>query len=206
MAPFANSDPEAPSARRQHGRRRQSGAFSLVEVALALGIIAFALIPVIGLLPIGLSSYRKSIDLSVGSQITQRIIDEAQQSDFDTLTGNRADPFAGPVRYFGSQGEELNDKGELLGGPTDGQQQVKTKQSIIYRVNTRIAPSTLMPGSADADGGVKNLDIATVTVQVANNPSNRSVSSDVGNLWISTQSLPLTSSSTYVARNSAPPQ
>lgn len=35
-------------------------AFSLVEVCLALGIVAFALIPLVGLLSVGLDSYRNS--------------------------------------------------------------------------------------------------------------------------------------------------
>ena len=187
MVPSVSLDPDAPATWRRSQRRQ--AAFSLVEVALALGIVAFAMIPVIGLLPIGLASYRKGMDLSVGAQITQRIIDEAQQSDFETLTGNQTSPFAGPVRYFSTQGEEL----------TAGQ------PGIIYRVNTRIAPSTALPGAAGTTGGAANLDIATVTVQVANNPGNRAETSDAGGLWIPTQTLPLTTASTYVARNSALP-
>ncbi len=181
MAPSANSDPDLPPA-----ARRQAG-FSLVEVALALGIVAFALIPVFSLLPIGMSSFKRGMDLSVGAQITQRIVDEAQQSDFDTLTGNKQSPFAAPIRFFSAQGEEqaLGDAG------------------IIYRVNTRIAPLTYLPGSAGTDDGVVNPNIATVTVQVANNPGNRAVASDNSGLWVSTQSMPLTTASTYVARNSA---
>lgn len=206
MAPSVNLDPDFASGRRRRTRARHA-AFSLVEVALALGIIAFALIPVIGLVPIGLSSFRKGIDLSVGAQITQHIIEEAQQSDFETLTQNHTDSYIEPLRYFSVQGEELNDKGELLGpAPTSGgQATAKAKQAIIYRVNTRIAASTLMPGSTGVDAGVKNVDVATVTIQVANNPSNRVVTSDVTGLWISTPSLALSTSSTYVARNSALP-
>lgn len=192
MAPSAISDPDArplPGTR----RRRRRAAFSLVEVALCLGIVAFALVPVFGLLPIGLSSFRKGMDLSVGAQITQRIIDEAQQSDFEKLVANHDGPFTEPVRYFTAQGEEQT-----------GADAAKSS-NIIYRVNTRIAPSTVMPGDAAPDGGPVNRNLATVTVQVANNPGNHAVDTDAGGLWIATKALPLATASTYVARNSATP-
>lgn len=178
-----------------------------MEIALTLGIVAFALIPVIGLLPVGLASFRKGMDLSVGAQITQRIVDEAQQSDFETLTGNKKTPFSEPVRYFSAQGEELTSDGKLPGS------QAQDQFSIIYRVNTRIAPATSMPGPtsgpsdpANPASGVLNPNIATVTVQVANNPGNRAMTPDSATgLWVSSSSVPLTTSSTYVARNSALP-
>jgi len=44
-------------------------AFSLVEVAFALGILAFAVIPLMGLLSIGLQRKRENIDRSVEAQI-----------------------------------------------------------------------------------------------------------------------------------------
>lgn len=206
MAPSENSDPDRPNASRR--RRRRPAAFSLVEVALALGIVAFALVPVFGLLPIGLASFRKGMDLSVGAQITQRIVDEAQQSDFETLLAGHPNAFTEPVRYFSAQGEELTEQGKMLGSPAE------EKFAIIYRVNTQITPSTALPGPAAAGGGtapatsgVPNPNIATVTVQVANNPGNRSMSADPDSgLWTASRALPLTTSSTYVARNSALPR
>jgi uncharacterized protein (TIGR02598 family) len=49
----------------------QSGqkAFSLVEVAMALGVTAFAIVPIIGLLSIGLSTARANIDNPIEAQI-----------------------------------------------------------------------------------------------------------------------------------------
>lgn len=189
MAAFVNSDPNlVPAFRRRPAGRR--GAFSLVEIALALGIVAFALVPVVGLLPIGLSSFKKGMDLSVSAQITQRIIDEAQQSDFEKLVGQNARSFAEPVRFFSAQGEE----------------QTAGQAGIIYRVNTVVNPLTLMPGASATGGGVSNPNIATVTVQVANNPANYAMTP--GNdspLWVPTGAVTVTTSSTYVARNSALP-
>ena len=44
-------------------------AFSLVEVAFALGILAFAVVPLMGLLSIGLQRKRENIDRAVEAQI-----------------------------------------------------------------------------------------------------------------------------------------
>lgn len=45
---------------RKRKRRRRAGGFSLIEVALALGIVSFALLTVVALLPIGISTNQAS--------------------------------------------------------------------------------------------------------------------------------------------------
>ena len=176
MEIFESSGLNTPRARpRKH---RRAAAFSLVEIALALGIMAFALVSVFGLMPLGLTSFKKAMDTSVGSQIAQQITVEAQQSDFDTLVGTQAASFARPVRYFDDQG-------------TEG---VKGQAGMVYQANTRIVPSTAMPGSS-----------STVTVQVADNPYNLPMASDVNHLWTSSTTTPVTTFSSYVARNSSSP-
>jgi hypothetical protein len=49
--------------------RQQAKAFTLVEVAMALGIFAFAIIPVIGLMGTGLRVSKESIDASTTANI-----------------------------------------------------------------------------------------------------------------------------------------
>lgn len=78
----------------QHG-------FSLVEISLALGIICFAFIPLLGLLSLGMSTMRSASDESTATRIIQKIGNEVQQSDFDTLLTS-----ASP-RYFDAQSREL---------------------------------------------------------------------------------------------------
>ena len=65
-------------------------AFSLIETALALGIVAFAFVGLMGLLPAGLGTFRTAIDTTVSAQIVQRIVSDAEQSDFDALSSNSA--------------------------------------------------------------------------------------------------------------------
>jgi uncharacterized protein (TIGR02598 family) len=86
-----------------HSRRTRRAGFSLGEVVLALGIVSFALVAVLGLMPAGLNASRRAIDISVGSQVVQRINEELQQTDFDSLTA----PGALPDRYFDDEGQEV---------------------------------------------------------------------------------------------------
>src|SRR6266480_1416197 len=57
-------------------KRSVSGtaAFSLVEVALALGVAAFCLIAVLGLLPTGLKTQQTSIQQTTANQIMSEIL------------------------------------------------------------------------------------------------------------------------------------
>ncbi len=59
---------------------QNADGFSLVEVALALGILAFGLISLIGLLPGSLTNFRSAIDRQVNDTITQSL--EAKSDSF----------------------------------------------------------------------------------------------------------------------------
>src|SRR6266853_655334 len=91
--------------------RTQSSAFSLVETALAIGIVAFAFVSLIALLPLGLTHFRSAVDTSVESQIFQRVVTDAEQADFDLLTGSAKSGsgqfYVLPARFFDEQGGEI---------------------------------------------------------------------------------------------------
>jgi len=167
-------------------RRRQSG-FSLVEVVLAVGVIAFAFVAIMGLLPAGLQQFRQAVDNSVCTQIAQRVIQDAQLTDYSTLVDAPHLPqnLAGyymqansyclsdtgkhnpiHVRYFDESGNEIIPQSQV---PSD-----KELAAIIYHVNTRIAPATYVPGT-DTNLGSSNTSLATILVQVAFNPSGRTL-------------------------------
>jgi len=146
-------------------------AFSLVEVVMSIGIVALAFVPLLGLIPSGLHSFRESMDTAIGSQIAQKVINEAIQTDFDTLVAegdgttnftflakNPSDASV-PWRYFDDQGNELSSS------PLD-------RGKAIYQVLTRIAPKTPLP-SVGPNQDLRNL--AQVTVQVVKNSGNAEV-------------------------------
>ena len=156
-------------------RRR---AFSLVEVALAVAVFAVALVGIFALLPSGMSNFRSAVDISISAHIAQRVLQDAQQAEFDTLIDRRnlpEDPlqqsycperfsFRGPKvnepawRYFDEQGTEIvpKTKGGLL---TEEEQAV-----VVYQVNTRIRPRAELPTLREGRS-----QVAQVTVQVARN-------------------------------------
>jgi uncharacterized protein (TIGR02598 family) len=55
----------------QSESRHRSLGFSLIEVAISLGIVAFAFVALLGVMPSGLSSFRTAIDSSNESWIMQ---------------------------------------------------------------------------------------------------------------------------------------
>ncbi|WP_075090587.1 hypothetical protein [Verrucomicrobium spinosum] len=69
------------------GRAGGKGGFSLVEVAVASGIAAIGIILLFSLLPSGLTMFRDSMTVTMSSQIAQRLIHEAVQTDYDVLVG-----------------------------------------------------------------------------------------------------------------------
>ncbi|XHR31170.1 MAG: Verru_Chthon cassette protein B [Chthoniobacteraceae bacterium] len=126
----------------KHWPRGKRG-FTLIEITLALGIVSFAFIGLLGLLPAGLQTFRSAVDTSVRSQIIQRICSDAMQADFDTLISN---PPAD--RYFDDQGNEI------------------AQQRSMYQVRVQIGSSTDLPSSLET-----NANLATVQILIANNPA-----------------------------------
>src|SRR4051812_20602905 len=165
-------------------RRSSTAGFTLVEVALAIGIVAFAFVALLALLPAGQNAFRQSIDVAVCGQIAQRIINEAQMSDFQTLIdakkigGGSSENFTfrAPTvqkpgfRYFDDQGREVSLKSE---DPSPEEQ-----KKVGYQVNTRIMPRAMLPANRTVkpsndlgNAKIPSQPLAQITVQVAINPS-----------------------------------
>ena len=72
-------------------RRPGERAFSLIEVVLAIGIVAFALVTVIALLPVGLGSMKHAREQAAGaacvSQIAESLLTAATTSGSTHATG-----------------------------------------------------------------------------------------------------------------------
>ena len=193
--------------------RSSSAGFSLVEVAMSVGIMGFAFVAILGLVPVALTSFRDTKTAGISSQISQQIIAEAQVAPFSALTqttGNStvvsitsqgvtyaalclpapAQTPASYVRYFDDQGSEV----------------LSTDPTAIYQVNSRVlvGPPFVQPGAA---GGTANADVAGLTVQVAYNPDRLPLDMTAANdLWAGTANggnvfVPILSFQTNVARN-----
>ncbi len=170
-------DTSRTSARRSDRVLKRFSGFSLVEVTLAIGIVASAAVVVVGLFPSGMNTFRQAMNASVGGQIAQQLLSEAQQTDFDVLvptaTYTPNTTFNKPDRYFDDQGEEI-----MVASP--GAPSAVEKLKIVYWVRTRVTPKSDLP-SRGPTGETENSDkIATVVIQIANNPSNQPLAQETG--------------------------
>lgn len=168
-------------------RSKRSG-FSLVEVVLAVGVVAFAFVGVLGLLPAGMTQFRGAIDDTVSTEIAHRVIADARQMDFDALIDKPSIPdeegagdyfaFRAPkvsqpeFRYFDEQG------GEVIPASTAARSNPMSLSAdeggrVVYHVLVRVLPRTRLPVTTAGDNGGR--EVATITVQVAKNPGNRSI-------------------------------
>ena len=152
----------------------------MIEVAIAVGILAVALVALLGLLPGGLTTFRKAMDTSTTAQIAQRILLEMQQAEFSQVTdlahlpkdatsycpphfSFRAPTVKDPaLRYFDEQGEEVIPKNQTPN--------VLEQRAIVYHVNTRIIPRAELPTINETAS-----EVAQITIEVARNPGNRNI-------------------------------
>ena len=92
----------------------RSGGFSLIEVAIALGIAAFVLAGLAGVWPSGQDRLKGAIDITLAAQMAQRISAEVEVAHFPDvlllagMSGKTA-PVMGslPPRYFSYVGREV---------------------------------------------------------------------------------------------------
>ncbi len=194
-------------------RKAVGAAFTLVEIALALGVISFAIVGLVALIPAGLNNFRASMNASVGSQIFQRIVSDAEQADFDLLTRSDQGYQSGsatfselPLRYFDDEGNEIVPA-------TPNALTNAEAQKVIYQVHVRVAASgpndvandsssyfTSLPASP---GSVRfNPRSSTfLTIQIANNPGNLTIQRDPASLLWTSSTLPITTYSAVITRN-----
>ncbi len=103
-APYMQKAPESPSHPRSGTQApRHSGSFqhgfSLIEVTIALGVFAFAMIPIIGLVSSGMKSLRGSMDDGVRGEIVRKVVAEAGRVPYTNLSS-----FNGSNSFFDDEG------------------------------------------------------------------------------------------------------
>jgi uncharacterized protein (TIGR02598 family) len=141
--PPASQHPATLSRVRSHFSR----AFSLVEVVLALGLMSFALMGIVGLLRVGLSHFRKAIDLTVQAQIAQELTSMIQRTPYADI-----DNLGGPATYY--YDEE--------GNPVDQSRYVYTATAEVAsdsELNGLLAPTWTIGDSGKALTNVKAVKI-----------------------------------------------
>ena len=186
VAPAAFDGLLAPGREKSRREAAQHG-FSLVEVVLAIGIVAFAFVGLFALLPVGMGIFRTAMDTSVSAQIVQRVIGDATETEFDQLIADPANQASGnyytlPLRYFDDQGTEV--KVSNPAAPTGPER--SGPPGILYTVRVRGSlpgpadpgdPKFEYPTSLPSKGGArfKPRDSTFLTIQIANNPAGKNL-------------------------------
>lgn len=142
---------------------------------MALGIVAFAMTALMGMLPVGLSLFRSAADTSVTTRIVQKVAGDLHQADFDTITIAEDQ-----ILYFDEHGTSL-----------------PSAQQAIYWARVNVFGDAELPGS----GGAGTSDLARVVIQVAHNPSAISPANGSDGTWQEGSGIRLIKRSLFVARN-----
>ncbi len=103
-----NQPPLSMSRFSKNRNKRFSQGFSLVEVAMALGVVSFVMVTLVGLLPGGLTSFKKAMANTIESQIVQSLTNDLLLNNFSNLvayapTGAKATP----TYYYDSEGVQF---------------------------------------------------------------------------------------------------
>jgi len=128
----------------------RASAFSLVEVVLAMGIISFGLLAVIGLMPVGLNTMRDAMDDTAEALIANRVTGEVMLTPFSEMDT----VFNGRIYFF-------DEEGQAQSGETN---------FTRYRVTTRIVTPDF-PGANNAPVILTDhLKVVSVEVATQNAP------------------------------------
>lgn len=120
-------------------RAENPRGFSLVEVVMALGIMSFALMGIVGLLPAGLSQFRQAVDVTMKAQISQELTAMVQRTDYAKL-GEFGNPSTPKVSYYDSEGTLLGNT-----GGNEYAYMAKTYQATDADLNNLLAPTWSKP-------------------------------------------------------------
>lgn len=126
--------------------RRQSSAFSLVEVTLALGIVTFCLLLLMGLLLVGLNSMKASRDEAAAVNCLEQISDSIRSGLITSGTSyHAAGAYSGITWTLGAAQTSLAvDNLSASGFPTTS----TTEQQYIGRVEITPPSDRGSPGTA----------------------------------------------------------
>jgi uncharacterized protein (TIGR02598 family) len=87
-----------------------TAAFSLVEVVLALGVVSFAILSLVGLIAAGVIGLNQSMNASTVTMVSQSISSEVAMASYSNVTNSTSifwQSFS-PARYYDMQGVQTN--------------------------------------------------------------------------------------------------
>lgn len=158
-------------------RVRGRGGFSLIEISLALAVVGFAFVAMLGLLAPGIGNFSTALTTQTSAEIFQRVAADVQETDLDDILATKSGSGGGgqffrmPYRYFDVQGQEVRVQNPDT--PTEAE-----KKRIIYTVRVRGSnvgdpdPAKHSPNNFNSLPGIKAprfnpRDMIFIAIQVA---------------------------------------
>jgi uncharacterized protein (TIGR02598 family) len=71
----------------------------MIEVVLSMGVVSFAMVGILGLVPVGLSNFRDAMNLTAEAQIIQNVSSDILRTDYKNLVSFTS--------YYDEQGNYL---------------------------------------------------------------------------------------------------
>lgn len=157
-------------------RTSQQAGFSLVEITLAIGIIAFAFVALFGLLPSGLAVFRQSIDAANEMWIMQELNTMIQVTDWakDSSTGkSKVESLShsqGGMIYFYDEEGRLIDTALTLDPSGDSDIEPKRLYAVKMELDRVERPGG---GNSASDRYMPNAYRVSIVFAPYNNPAAR---------------------------------
>jgi len=149
---FEPSDRPATMSSRFSTTREYRGkaiGFSLIEVVLAIGIIAVALVPLMALMPTAMQVHRDAVESTLIAQMLQRVTFDAQQTEFENLIDGSSS--IGPY-FFDDQGTSVDEN----------------DPSRLFDVQVTLVSPAIVP--SDEPDGSSSSNLAQLRIELARNP------------------------------------
>jgi uncharacterized protein (TIGR02598 family) len=146
--------------------RFSAAAFSLVEVVLAVGIMALGVVTILGLLPHGMEMSRKTANELAENRILDALVGDIQSMDWTylELQTNKGGPLTAANRLFDDQGLEIR----------EGDPEAEVALSYVARVEVPTGDVSLPTNAATSrlnhNGAPGNPNLRRVTVKIASVP------------------------------------
>ncbi len=86
---------------------RDLRGFTLIEVTLAVGISAIALVGLLAMIPQGVMTMKRATDTAIEARIHQQLVSEIAQTDWQHRGKYDYRAMGGDVRFFDDQGIEI---------------------------------------------------------------------------------------------------
>ena len=84
-------------------QRRSESGFSLVEIVVAVGIVATVMVALLGMIPTGLNTVNEAADTMAEIRIAQQILGEVQMAEWEEVDDWDAKPY-----YYDAEGNKLD--------------------------------------------------------------------------------------------------